>query len=409
MEKKQTHIPIVFNDEHFDFQWVRALSSCVAQMADVNECFTTAQQIQSGNFESWYEQWYTIAQRIHAIAMQALKDGHTVSALSAFLRASNYYRASEFYLHGNPHDPRIRDASNKSRACFAQATELMSIRVIPVKIPYEGIMLPGYFYTVDDKKRPTILIQTGFDGTQEEKYIYAQEAIKRGYNVLTFEGPGQGYVLREQGIPFRPDWEVVIRAVVDFVVTQAEVDSSMLILYGLSFGGYFAPRGASGDDRIKILIANGGFYDLLGAQAAIHGNTKDALIKQIKTDEVSFDQGVREIMKAQTAIRFFFEHGMFSFKAQSPSELELKCADYTLEDRAHLIKSTTLIVDSDKEMPIFRGQAKQIYDHLTCPKTYMLFTAAEGAGSHCQSGALLLSTQRIFDWLDKTVDTISKA
>ena len=77
-------------------------------------------------------------------------------------------------------------------------------------------------------------------------------------------------------------------------------------------------------------------------------------------------------MKTQTSIRFFFEHGMFSFHAQSPSELELKGAKYTLEGRAHLIKSTTLIVDSDNEMPIFQGQAKQIYDHLTCPKTYML-------------------------------------
>jgi len=404
MEKKQTYMPIVFDDGHFDFQFVRTLSSSVAQMADINECLTTAKQIKNGNFESWYDQWYKIAERIHGIATQALKDGHTVSAQSAFLRASNYYRTSEFYLHGNPNDPRIREASNKSRACFKQAIALMSTRIVPVTIPYEGTTLPGYFYAVDDKKRPTIIIQTGFDGTQEEKYIYAMEAIKRGYHVLTFEGPGQGYVLREQGLPFRPDWEVVIRAVVDFVITQSQVDPSMLILYGLSFGGYFAPRGASGDDRIKILIANGGFYDLVGAQAAIDGRTKDTLIKEIKADEVAFDQAVREIMKAQTSIRFWFEHGMFSFNAKTPSELELKSAEYTLENRAHLIKSTTLIVDSDKEMPIFQGQAKQIYDHLTCPKTYMLFTAVEAAGPHCQSGALLLSTQRIFDWLDKTVN-----
>lgn len=408
MEKKQTHIPIVFHDESFDFQFIRTLSTSVAQMADINECLTTAKQIQNGNFESWYDQWYKIAQRIHAIATRALKDGHTVSAQSAFLRASNYYRTSEFYLHGNPNDPRIRDAANKSRACFVQAIALMSTRVVQVKIPYEGTTLPGYFYAVDDKKRPTIIIQTGFDGTQEEKYVYAQEAIKRGYHVLTFEGPGQGYVLREQGLPFRPDWEVVIRAVVDFVVMQAEVDASMLILYGLSFGGYFAPRGASGDDRIKILIANGGFYDLVAAQAAINGKTKDALIKEIKTDEAAFDLAVGEIMKIRTGIRFFFEHGMFSFNAKSPSELELKCAEYTLEDRAHLIKSTTLIVDSDNEMPIFQGQAQQIYDHLACPKTYMCFTAQEAAGNHCQSGALLLSTQRIFDWLDKTLDATSK-
>lgn len=403
MTTQQPHTPLIFPDEHFDFQFVRTLSSAVAQMADINECLLTAKQIKNGDFESWYQEWYKIAQRIQTTAVQAHNDGHLVSAQSAFLRASNYYRTSEFYLHGDPQDPRIREASHKSRTCFAQAIALMQTRITPVTIPYEKTTLPGYFYAVDTRKRPTIIIQTGFDGTQEEKYVYAQEAIKRGYHVLTFEGPGQGYVLREQHLPFRPDWEVVIRAVVDFIITQPRVDSSKLILYGLSFGGYFAPRGASGDDRIKILIANGGFYDLVGAQAAINKKTKAALLQEIKNDETAFNQSAREIMKTRTGIRFWFEHGMFSFNAQTPSELEFKSAEYTLEGRAHLIKSRTLIVDSDREMPIFQGQAKLIYDHLTCPKTYMLFTAQDAAGSHCQSGTLLLSTQRIFDWLDNTL------
>lgn len=38
-------MPIVFHDEHFDFQFVRTLSSSVVQMADINECLTTAQMV----------------------------------------------------------------------------------------------------------------------------------------------------------------------------------------------------------------------------------------------------------------------------------------------------------------------------------------------------------------------------
>jgi hypothetical protein len=34
---------------------------------------------------------------------------------------------------------------------------------------------------------------------------------------------------------------------------------------------------------------------------------------------------------------------------------------------------------------------------------YILFTAEEGAEEHCQIGALALSNQRIFDWLDDTI------
>lgn len=357
--EKNRHMPIVFNDESFDFQLTRHLSYSPAQMADINECLMTAQHIQNGNFESWYDQWNKTARRVHAVALQALKDGHTASAHSAFLRASNYYIASDSYLHGNPNDPRIRDASHNSIMCFTQAIALMSTRIKPVKIPYEGTTLPGYFYTVDGKERATIMMQAGFDGTQEELYLRAQEAVKRNYNVLTFEGPGQGAVLREQGLPFRPDWEVVIRAVVDFASAQKEVASSKLILYGESFGGYFAPRGTSGDDRIKILIENGGFYDLVAAMAAIEGNKKDLLIQEAKTNAPAFNEAIQGVMKARTSIRWFFERGMFSFQAKTPSELILKCAAYTLENRSHLIKSITLVVDAENEMPLFADRASK--------------------------------------------------
>ena len=38
----------------------------------------------------------------------------------------------------------------------------------------------------------------------------AKAACERGYNALTFDGPGQQSMLFDQGIPFRPDWEHVI-------------------------------------------------------------------------------------------------------------------------------------------------------------------------------------------------------
>jgi hypothetical protein len=38
----------------------------------------------------------------------------------------------------------------------------------------------------------------------------AAGAVRRGYNCLTFDGPGQGAPLREQKLPFRYDWEKVV-------------------------------------------------------------------------------------------------------------------------------------------------------------------------------------------------------
>jgi alpha-beta hydrolase superfamily lysophospholipase len=91
-------------------------------------------------------------------------------------------------------------------------------------------------------KRPLLIVHTGFDGTGEELYFStASFAVRRGYNVLIFEGPGQGGVIRTQKIPFRPDWETVVTPVVDYALSRREVDPRKIALMGISFGGYFAP------------------------------------------------------------------------------------------------------------------------------------------------------------------------
>jgi hypothetical protein len=53
---------------------------------------------------------------------------------------------------------------------------------------------------------------------------------------------------------------------------------------------------------------------------------------------------------------------------------------------------------------LFQVNQKKVYDALTSPKSYIRFTEEEGAEEHCQGGAPALSNQRIFDWLDKTLN-----
>jgi hypothetical protein len=60
------------------------------------------------------------------------------------------------------------------------------------------------------------------------------------------------------------------------------------------------------------------------------------------------------------------------------------------------------VCDAESDQ-FFKGQPKMLYDSLTCPKTLMRFTAHEGAGEHCQIGALLLFNHRVFEWLDATL------
>jgi len=81
---------------------------------------------------------------------EALARGHNISAAESYLRASTYFRAAEFYLHGNPQDPRIPYLWGESRDLFVQSLQLSGVDFERVSIAYEGTTLPGYFYKVDE-------------------------------------------------------------------------------------------------------------------------------------------------------------------------------------------------------------------------------------------------------------------
>src|SRR5690606_13390834 len=60
----------------------------------------------------------------------------------------------------------------------------------------------------------------------------------------------------------RPDWENVVRPVVDFALARPEVDGSRLALAGWSLGGYLSLRGASGEPRLAACVADPGLMSI---------------------------------------------------------------------------------------------------------------------------------------------------
>lgn len=400
----------VFEDPEFSFQLLRTMGESAYACADIGECLTTAYRIQEGDFESWYREWYATAERLEAVAEGCLAEGRRVSAREAYLRAMNYYRTAEFFLHGDTEDPRILETWGRSRDCFVRAAALFSPEVESVEIPYEDTALPGYFYRVDESgvSRPLLIVHSGYDGTKEELFCQAAAALQRGYNCLTFEGPGQGEVIREQGIPFRPDWEKVITPAVDYALTRGDVDPARIALMGISLGGYLAPRGASGENRLAALIANGGVYFPLGgliSNVSEEGGLPSdpaEFLEYVREYPDDFDREMQEAAEGSPTLRWFLDNGMFVFDADSPSEFVLLYSEMTMEGRAGSITCPTLVIDSEDD-DSFPGQPEELYDSLSCTKDFMLFRAEEGAGEHCQMGAMFLSNQRIFDWLDQVL------
>jgi len=95
---------LIFNDQTFSFELLRTLSYSPYGGADIGECLSTAYRIEEGNFDSWYAEWRKTAERMHRLAAESLDRGNRVSAREFYMRASNYYRTAEFFLHGDPQD-----------------------------------------------------------------------------------------------------------------------------------------------------------------------------------------------------------------------------------------------------------------------------------------------------------------
>jgi pimeloyl-ACP methyl ester carboxylesterase len=324
------------------------------------------------------------------------------------LRASNYYRASEFFMREDLQDPRSKRAYERTVDCYQNAAKLFDPPIESVEIPYERTTLPGYFHRVDalPKARPTLIAHTGFDGCAEELHFgAARAAVEHGYNVLAFDGPGQFGPVHREGLTFRPDWENVIAPVVDFVLKQPGVDPKRIVLMGNSMGGELAPRAAAYEKRIAALIANDGVFDYSLTFFSQVPPEHRAAVKQMALagEAPELDQMLAGVTASSPTARWAFAQGMYAFGVPTPRKYVAATLAYTLADGiAEKISCPTLICDPEND-ETFQGQPQTLYDHLTCRKTLLRFTTAEGAGDHCQTGAKRLAFARIFDWLDETL------
>jgi alpha-beta hydrolase superfamily lysophospholipase len=371
------------------------------RMGNIGEILDTVKRIRHTSELSWFREWNRTAARVEAVGDDCLAKNHRISAGEAYLRAANYYLAAEVFLHTNPDDPRILTTYQKGTALFLTGLKLLEIPVREVRIPYQGTTLRGYFFRspVASGKAPTLIVHQGFDAPVEATKYIADEAVRRGYHCLLFEGPGQGLIIREQKLPFRPDWEKVVTPVVDYLVARPEVDPSRLILMGISMGGGFAVRAAAFEHRLKACIVNPGYLNLYGM---LKDMLTPALVNLYEQDPEEFNKKFLELTQYDVGIRWGLHHGMWVFGGSSPSDFLTRLKSYDYNGLLPQIRCPMLVMDGTRES-WGKGQAKRLYDALNCPKDYMLFTEDDSAALHCQSGAPALSTQRMFDWLDENV------
>jgi pimeloyl-ACP methyl ester carboxylesterase len=386
----------------FNAQLIRSLGCTTYQGAEIGECFALAKQIEPGNKESWYTHWSAFANSNYSSAETYCKKGAFFDAKLAFLRACTYYRTAYFFLEDEPDDPRIEHALQYSIRAFHQALEFFDTPVEKVVIPFTNTTLPGYLYlnnAISKDPKPILIDTGGGDGTKEESYFnVAAEALERGFHCLSFEGPGQGSMLRLNKIPFIPDWERVIEKVIDFVIQRPEVDPNKIFLIGRSFGGYLAARAVTKEKRIAACIVDPGIFD---ASTSLEEKFNSLVVHKFPDLKNAPLQIIIETaMKTDANLRFMLESRKWRFGAKTIEEMLQKTRAYTLHGLVENIQCPMLVCDNTLEY-ITLGQAKKLYDQLQCKKHYILFDAEDGTGGHCEPLAPRLFSAQVYAWLNE--------
>ena len=400
-QKQETMLKLS-KDETFNFEMLRVLGMSRTYGSDIAEVLTVAGRVIPGDFESWYREFVALANHINATLPDST---HPVSLKNALFRAANYYRTADFFLHGNPADPRIDRVWTKQRVCFDKAISLMEMPGERIEIEAVGFHIPAVIYrpSADNKPRPTLLLCNGYDGSQEEMlHVFGFGALERGFNVVTFEGPGQPTVVREQKLGFIAEWEKVVTPVVDFCQNQNYMDNDKIVLLGYSFGGFLAPRAAAYEHRLAAVACVDGLFDIY---KAFSRGFPPALQKlHDEKNREAFDNIVRNAMKDKdnVQLRWGIEQGCWAFCTDSPYEFLERTRAMSMEGITGNITCPVLVCEAAEDH-LFAGQPRQLAEALGVKATYMNFTAEDSAQEHCHIGATDFAAAKIMDWIEEII------
>ncbi|HVL37696.1 MAG TPA: alpha/beta fold hydrolase [Burkholderiales bacterium] len=204
-------------------------------------------------WDDWCAAWSARAAVHEALAKESLEGAYRLSAGEHFVRAAMYYHFAKFVFVQDL--AQMRAAHAKALECYRAALPLMRPPGERVEIPFEGTTLKA----VLRGRGPVLVMAPGLDSTKEELHAYAEPFLARGIAVLAIDGPGQGEA--EYDLPICGDYERAARAVVDWIEQRPELDAGRIAIWGVSLGGYYAPRAAAFEKRFKACIALSGPFD----------------------------------------------------------------------------------------------------------------------------------------------------
>jgi 2,6-dihydroxypseudooxynicotine hydrolase len=237
-------------------------------------------------WDGWCRAWCTVAAEHEDLGRIALGEDRRRSAGEHLAQAALYYHFAKFlFVHDRDQH---RDAHTAAVRCLDAALPHLDPPGRRVEIPFDGATLVGVLRLPahHDAPRPAVALLPGLDSTKEEFRTTERLLLDRGVATFSVDGPGQGEA--EYDLPIRGEWEHPGIAILDALAAQPGVDAARLGVWGVSLGGYYAPRVASGDPRVRACVALAGPYDFGECWDALPDLTRQAFrVRSHSADEAA--------------------------------------------------------------------------------------------------------------------------
>jgi 2,6-dihydroxypseudooxynicotine hydrolase len=245
-------------------------------------------------WDDWLDAWCENGDLHAGLAEEAERRGRTLSAGQAWVRSALSYHFAKFVWMVDL--DKHRSASDRSVAALLNAHRLLDPSAERIEVPFErGTMVANLRRPPGVERSPLVLLLPGLDSTKEEFFTWEDVFLDRGIATLSIDGPGQGETGYHAVI--RPDYEIAATTMLDHLAGRPDLDLGRVGAVGVSLGGYYAPRTAAFEPRIRAVCSIGGahsFGELIADRPSIsretfmhHSGASDLASMQAIADRMS--------------------------------------------------------------------------------------------------------------------------